>query len=304
MPLKSNLKDFRPSKEKYSRQMKLLSGGLINNRYFPDGVITIYPWDHKIDEWMSERSKKMSRGRSLLFYVLPKVCNLNGCPLDNFVASEVMSVLMVARSILRNDQVTFDYTCPECDTEGEATLKVPDQLERVGEKLPGWPGYDAITMPDCKDVVNMRPITVGEELSIMGRTENERKNCSDTVAYVLAGLVSVGDGKPDNVKEALDWFNAMSPRDQSYLIDTWDKVLPQLGTMVNMKCDHCEHEFQHNLRLDQDFFRREPRASDGRKVDDSVRTGVQVQGTNTGSDKSAGADNSSPSGQTRPVGKG
>ena len=301
VPIKTNLTDLRPSRGRYTRQIKLLSGGQINGDNFPDGMITVFPWDNSVDEWIASRVRKgANKGRNVLFQVLPKICDLNGLPLSKFVSSEVMAVLMVSRSILRNDAISFTWECEECGTSGEQTVKIPGDLQRVGEKNDTWPGYDAITLPDSKDVAKMRPITVGEELAVTDRSEPERKaTCSDTVARILAGLVAVNDGKPDSAKEALTWFNALSPADQDYLITEYDKTQPQLGTTIQMKCDSCEHEFNHTLRLDTDFFRAAGVSGNRRAVENPVRPGVQEQGSNAGPNTPAGVANTANAGVAR-----
>jgi len=291
MAINTKMKDLRPSKERYAKKIRLLSGGKINGEAFPDGALTVFPWDNGVDDWIQTRlSKGALRGRTILFSVLPRVCNLGTCPLEKFVASEVMGVLMIARSILRNDTVIFETECPQCNHKAENKIKVPEQLERIGEKKADWPGYDVILLPDCGDEVKVRPITVGEELAVIDRTETQRnQTCSDVVARIIAGIVSINESKPDNAKEAITWFQALPPIDADYLINEFDKAQPQLSNVVHVQCDECGRSFDHSLRLNEDFFRRSGPPSGGGKVDDSVRTGVQNKGSNSGPIKGPGA---------------
>jgi hypothetical protein len=289
MPIKTKLKDLRPSRERYARLIRLLSGGKINGAQFPDGAITVYPWDNQIDDWIQNRLQKGAlRGRTLLFNVLPRVCNLNGCRLEDFVSSEVMGILMISRSILRNDQVIFETECPFCSDKRQNQLKIPDQLERVGEKKADWLGFDVITLPECQDVVKVRPVTVGEEMALIERTDAVRaQTCNDTVARIIAGLVSINDSKHDNALEAITWFKALPPSDSDFLIEEFDKTQPQLSNIVHVQCDECGRSFDHGLRLNDDFFRRVGPASDRGKVADAVRVSVQDQGSGGGPNKAA-----------------
>lgn len=277
MAINTKLKDLRPARERYQRTIKLLSNGLVNGDYFPDGQLVVYPWDNGVDEWLAQRVRKGAiKGRNVLFSVLPRVCNLNGCPPDKFLSSEVLLVLMVSRAILRNNQVTYDFECPHCSASGEAKLSIPDNLTKIGEKFAGWPGYDDITLAECQDVARVRPITVGEELAVIDRPEAVRlKTCGDAAARVISGLISVNGGAPTNPQEAITWFNAISPADQKQLIDDFDKTQPQLDTEIKHECDECGKLFSYNLRLDEDFFRRERQASDGGTVAPALQTGVQ-----------------------------
>jgi Zn ribbon nucleic-acid-binding protein len=198
-----------------------------------------------------------------------------------------MGILMISRSILRNDVVIFETECPACNDKHQHQLKVPDQLERVAEKKADWLGFDLITLPDCQDVVKVRPVTVAEEMTLMDRTEVVRaQTCNDTVARIIAGLVSINDSKPDNAAEAITWFKALPPSDSDYLIEEFDKNQPQLSNIVHVQCDECGHNFDHGLRLNDDFFRRVSPASDRGKVADVVRAGVQDKGSGSGPNKS------------------
>jgi len=297
MPIKTNLRDLNPSRDRYIRSIQLISGGHFNGAAFPDGMITVYPWDFNVDEWLTTRIRKGAlKGRSILFNVLPKVCNLGSCKLENFIASEVMLVLMVARSILRDDVVEFEHECPSCGHTGSDRIKVPDQLERIGEKKLGWPGYDLITLPKIKDVVKVKPLTIGEELQVLNRTDHERAaTCSDSVARVMSGIIDVNDGKPDSAMELIQWFNALPPSDQEFLLEEFDKTQPQLSQVVSMECDSCGVKFDRALRLDEDFFRSAGGARHRKSLAQSDTPGVQGSGVNDRPVEGAGVANAKSS---------
>jgi hypothetical protein len=254
--IKSNVTDLKPSKDRFKKQIKLLSGGKVNENHFPGGQITIYPWDYKVDEWIQKRQRSgIGSTRSLMHNLLPMLCNLNGCPPDKFIASEVLTVMMVSRSILLNDKVSFDYACPGCKKTGAGTVKVPDELERLGEKPETWPGFDIIVLPDCKDSVKVRPLTVGDEISIDSRTDLQKSRCGEAAAKVIAGVVSINDTTADKVDELIQWFESLPPGDQNHLIREFDKLQPQLSTDIHLECNECGKQFDYTLRLDPDFFR-------------------------------------------------
>jgi hypothetical protein len=290
MSFKSKLTDLRPARQKFSKAISLLSGGMVNAEYFPEGRLTVYPWDNQVDEWIQGRLRKgNTKGRTLLFHVLPKVCDMNGCPLDKFISSEVLMVLMVSRSILRNDVVEFESECPDCQTNHVNKLKVPDQLEKIGAKNSSWPGFDLIDLPTVGDQIKTRLVTLGEELAIIERPEADRGNiCSDTIARLVAGIASINDGTPDRAIDVVNWFRALCPSDQEYLLEAFDKTQPQLGVAVHLKCDACGKEFDHVLQLDNDFFRRPGTSSNRGKVADTSGPGVQVKGADARPQQSTG----------------
>jgi hypothetical protein len=277
MPIKSNLKDLTPSKDRYTRKFQLLSGGRINGEFFPGGQITVYPWDFQVDEWISARTRKgLIKGKTMLFQVLPKVCNLNGCPVEKFVWSEVMMVLMLSRSVLRNDELKISHSCPSCQNDAEDTVKIPDQLEKIGEKGADWPGYDEFTLPDSADVVRVRPITAGEEMRILDRSENDReKICSDDMARVISGIVSVNGGVADTPSELLTLIKAYSPKDVECLVEQFNKAQPQLSQVLHMQCDSCGNKYDYILSLNQDFFRTSSEARIGKPLQKANDPSVQ-----------------------------
>lgn len=289
MPLQTKLTDLRPAREKYSRTITLLSGGAACPGAFPEGKLTVFPWDSKVDEWFATRLRRgAGRGRTIFFYLLDQLCDLNGCPRDKFIASEVMTVLMVARSILYQDAVEYSAECPECGAVERTQLKIPDELEKIGEKAPDWPGFDTITLAKSGDVVRVKLLTVGEELAILERSEEQRRRCSDSVATVAAGIVAVNDGKPDSAAEVLTWLNALPPADFEQLSVQFDKLQPQLSTAVHHQCGSCGAAFDYSLRLDVDFFRREGLSGDRKQVETDVRTGVLQPGVDRRSNSDAG----------------
>lgn len=292
MSIKTNIKDLRPAKEKYCREVELLSKGYFNRAAFPDGKITVLPWDSSVDDWIARRLQKGGNsGRSLLFQVLPKVCNLNGCKVDDFIASEVMLILMVSRSILHRDAVTYEAVCPECDFHSPTTVKIPDQLEKVAEKPGDYPGYDQLTLPECQDIVQVRPLTIKDELDVVSRPEDVRqRTLPDQSARVLTGIMTVGGGKPENLMELVGWFNALPPGDSEFLAQEFDKIQPELSRTVKHKCDACEHEFSHILQLNEEFFRRGGTPESRKQVAPAGNPSLQKQGTPDKPVRRAGSD--------------
>ena len=262
MAIKTNLTNLKPARERFKKVVNLVSGGKPNQQYFPDGKLTVFPWDHNIDDWITTRVRSGSNNaRTLTFDLLPRLCNLNGCPPNDFLASEVILVMLVSRSVLLNDVIKFGHACPKCGATGEDQVKIPDELSRVGEKAADWPGWDLVTLPESKDVLKIRPATVGEELRLLNRSEVDRKRVSDSIWRMVAVLISVnesadGTGKVDNAQEAVVYLEALAPSDFKYLQEAYDKLQPGISTDVHIKCDGCGTEFEHTLKLDEDFFRR------------------------------------------------
>lgn len=277
MPIKTNLTDLRPAKEKYARQIELLSKGFANRQAFPDGKITVFPWTGEVDDFIATKLRKLgtNKGRQLLFQIIPKVCNMNGCAIDDFIASEVMLVLMVSRSILHDDKVTFAPECPSCGFSKQETIKIPDNLEKIGEKAIDWKGYDLVTLPACKDEVAIKPLRVKDEISVSDRPQAIKDQVPDLIARIIAGIHSIGGGT-GTLNELIQWHRALAPSDQQYLSEKFDELQPALSTKISIECEQCGKEFDHFLQLDEDFFRPSGAARHRRKVEAKVPPSVQI----------------------------
>lgn len=257
--IKSNIKNMTPSRQAYRQEITLLSGGYVNPTAFPDGKITVYPWDHEVDEWIQQRGKKPRR-HLMLWELAERLCNLNGCKREQFLVGDVNTVILVARAIVHKNIIRYTPVCSHCGTaNAEDSVKVPDELEKVAEKPPGYPGFDLVILPESQDHVKVRPLTIGDEISIEERTKEQKAIISDDLAQTFAAIVSIGDGaqegQPDSMQELSLWWQALHPADKKALIAGIEKCTPHLSGQITHKCDHCEKPFLHNLTFDTNFFR-------------------------------------------------
>lgn len=257
MPIKSNITDRRPRREKFKQEITLISGGYANRSAFPAGKITVYPWDTSIDAWLTEAANSATgtdRDR-VLYDLMGRVCNLNGCKLEDFVVGDVNTVLMVARSIQNKNVIQYLAKCPKCGAEATDTIEVPGELLPVGQKAPDYNGLDKVTLDDDKEVVETRPLRIRDELAIVGRTAEDKARINNTIAHILAGIVSINSTQPDRIDEALEWYLSLSPHDAAQLEKHMEDSTPHLSQEFPQKCDACHHVYPYRLALDQEFFR-------------------------------------------------
>lgn len=256
MAIKTNLKSLTPRRQVYKREITLLSHGYSDTAAWPDGKITVYPWDNTVDQFLLENVRKLSR-QELVYGLLRKCCDLNGGNIDNFIADEINIVLLVSRALSTDGIVTYVSVCPHCGFRKQEQIKVPDSLEKVGEKTPDYPGYDIITLPVVQDVVKLRPLTVKDEKLIMGRPEETRKAVPDSELRTLMRIMTVNDGKPEALDELLIWYRALHARDSKFVEEKGREITPHLNVNILHVCDEpdCGKKFTHPLSFDQDFFR-------------------------------------------------
>ena len=299
MAIKTNLTDLKPARDRFCRTVTLLSRGYYAPQSFPNGQITIYPWDTSIDEWFTNQSrKKGTKGANLMFDVLPKICNLNGCPVDEFLASEAVLILMVSRRILHKDAVQFGTVCPHCGNQQTESVKIPDELGKIGEKPEGYPGWDEITLDTSKDTVRMKPYRIGDMRRLVEMAKEpvfRTIQVSDSVIQVTQSIIDIGGGKPDSAHEILNWFLALHPGDAEQLLHFYDSIQPSLDTSVVVECEdnRCGKTFDYKLQLDADFFRRRGLPGASQPVGAANGAGPQNRPVLPGSDKNPGVGTAS-----------
>lgn len=255
--INSKMTDLRPRAVKYSRQVRLVSGGYTNRAAFPNGMITVYPWDSEVDNWLVEEANKTTptEEATVLYRAVERLCNLNGCPLEDFPVGDVFTVLLVARSIQHECTIQYQPVCPHCRFEHLTKLKVPDDLEQLGRKADDYAGTDKITLPVCGDVVTLRPLVVGDMFKILGRDETARTAISNSLAQTLSHIVSINDSTADTAKELMTWYYALPPKDCAFLVEQEGELTPQLNMVQYHECDRCKKKFEHELQIDRNFFR-------------------------------------------------
>lgn len=279
MPLKTNLTKLTPRREVYRKEIKLLSGGFSAPESFPGGRITVYPWDSTADDLMLESARNGENHVAGLVKVLKHLCNLNGCSPDNFVGSEVNTVFLVARAIQSGGVMHYPAVCPACGYETSESVRLPDDLEKLGEKGPGYPGYDDITLPNCKDAVRIRPLLIKDEMLILNRTPIQRQDgYSESLLRTLVPIVNVGGGQPDTIEELKRWYDALPPEDEGYLKTMQSRLTPHLNSTLEHRCDKCRFDFKHTLSFDREFFRPSLSPEQGGEIQDDVRSGVAREG--------------------------
>jgi hypothetical protein len=255
MALKTNLTDLTPGREKFKQEIQLISGGYSCPKAFPNGKITVYPWDNEVDTWLVERSRRA--GNQVTWELLKKVSDLNGCPVEDFVLGDLNTVLMVSRAITSNNIISLSPVCPHCRVENKpAEIRIPDELEKLGEKKLDYQGFDNVILPVSKDVVSFRPAQVKDEIQISETDDAKKMEMGGEDAMRALMLVTaVGGGAPDSLKELVTWWRALHPSDREFLLLEQDRLTPHLNQNVMFKCDFCFRDFDYKLKIDRDFFR-------------------------------------------------
>lgn len=274
--IKSNVTDKRPRREKFKREIKLISNGCAHPTAFPGGKITIYPWDSAIDAWLNEAAAKATGTATdrLLYDLMAKVCNLNGCPLEDFIVGDVNTVLMVARSVQTNCAISYLTVCDKCGNEMVDEITVPEELKPVGQKKDDYQGFDTVVLKDSTDTVDVRPLRIRDELAILGRTPEDQLRVSNHLAHCIAPVVGVNQTQAERLEELVEWYEALSPADAKQLQDFVEANTPHLSQELVQNCDRCGHTYPHRLILNQDFFRSGSFGAAGRALAKDIQPSV------------------------------
>lgn len=256
MPIKTNLKSLTPRRQQYKKEITLLSHGYNNPTAWPGGKLTVFPWDNSIDQWLLDNVRKLTKAE-LVYGLLKHCCDLNGGSLDDFIAEEINLVLLVSRALSTDGIVVYTSQCPFCGAKKQEKIKVPDELEKLGEKSPEYVGFDEIVLPVVQDKVKIRPLMVKDERIIIERDDDRKKAVPDTELRTLMRIVDINESKPDSHEELLTWFRALHSKDAKFLEDEGRRLTPHLNTNIPHVCDEieCARKFTHPITFDQEFFR-------------------------------------------------
>lgn len=255
MAIKSKLPSLEPARKRLRTSIKLLSGAYYARDAFPDGMITVYPWDYDIDLWVQGQRQGQVKPDTL-YRVLPMVCDLNGVDVNVVPIGDLFTILTVARAITLDSVIKYSPVCPSCAvTNQEIEVKIPSGLARFGEKGPDYPGWDEFTLPKSGDSVRVRPLTIGDERAIVARSPEAVAKVDHPKMRILTGVVSIGGGVPESLDELLGWWAALHPADKVEFTRKQDDLFPHLGDTIEHSCDACGFNFVVPLGIDATFFR-------------------------------------------------
>lgn len=256
MAIKTNLKTLTPRRQMYKKEITLLSHGYNNATAWPDGKLTVFPWDNSVDQWLMDNVRKLTKAE-LVYGLLKRCCDLNGGNIEDFVAEEINLVLLVSRALSTDGIVVYSSMCPFCGAKKQEKIKVPDELEKAGEKTADYPGFDEIVLPIVQDRVKIRPLLVKDEQIIIERDEDRKKVVPDAELRTLMRVVDINESKPDTQDELVTWFRALHSKDAKFLEDEGHRLTPHLNTNIPHVCDdiECRRRFTHPITFDQEFFR-------------------------------------------------
>ena len=253
MAINTRLPDLSPARDRFKTTITLPSSGYVDTKAFPNGVLTVYPWTADLDEWVIKRHGSNASKNTMLHDVFPKLCDLNGCPPDKFLLSEATLVWLVSRSIRSHQKAAFQTACPECGVKTELTVTIPDDLERTGEKPADYAGYEAVTLQDSTDTVQLSPLSVGKSRAALDRPAGSIY--ADSVSMLAAMIHTVNGGRPDSMSEACQYVTALSPYDHGTLSKFAQDLNPGVSTRLEIECDACKHNYQHAIQFTDSFFR-------------------------------------------------
>ena len=180
---------------------------------------------------------------------------------DDLLIGDKNAILIAARISGFGAQYITSVTCPQCTTMGEQEFDL-DEL-RVGDEPPVLPegvtetdhGTYLIKLPTLKVNVEVKLLTSADEKRLTAVKDRKRKmklpesNYTDNLKSIL---VSVEGRDDDSSLQKL--LEVMPLRDSTYLMKTYQSVVPNLNTELLFSCEMCHHEGGIELPFTADFF--------------------------------------------------
>lgn len=251
MAIKTNISGT-PSRELLKTEITVLSHGYYTNGRWPDGKITVFPWDSYTDDLLLRRVRDNASDVAL-YDLLPRLCTLNGVPLNSILVGDAQTILLVSRAARKSCKIMLSYTSQ--GKTKDTQIIIPDQLSKIAEKSADYPGYDTIILPDAKDEIALRPLTIGDMKSVYSRTDDEKIQLPNKIMSALIAIMTVGGSKPDNPEELQHYWDAITPTDQQYIYDQQDALYPHLSDTVELVDTDTNEKYSFKIDLDSKFFR-------------------------------------------------
>jgi len=293
--IRSNVDSLPPEFTEFT----LPSGGLPYRNNFPDfpSVARVGSFTFKTECILTtnmDLMEKMARITRDVFQNLPP-----NFPIDDLLEEDQMVVMALARGQTYGESYIFATVCPSCKHRESHEMKIPEQLPVVNWKFDSLEKLEehlTVALPYSKDVVRLRPITVGMgKKSVKGNepanapAEGEAapaeakprssksaivkatavaaapdkvslsdlpKEASDFLFGVARRIESVNGTTPDSLQEAADWLLRLSGRDRVAIEEHRVKTACGINYDIPVKCDNCANQFTAFLPIASSFFRR------------------------------------------------
>jgi len=251
MAIKSNKQGPRAGKE-----FILPSGGYPYKGKLPEGRITVYAFNFDAEQVLAGDGD----GASKMNGVIPYICNLpEGLEVSDLLAPDQFYILLAARSLSFGASYSFSTSCPACDKPEKHTFTLPEGLpiNRVEES---FEGYHTFTLPDSQDVVKVRFLTVGDDLSVDAAAKQFKMNARDPgdpgYKFRLAKhVVSVNDGLPESLQEVVAYLSELDGKDPQVFKREIETNQPGVPPLLTIQCPSCSEQYEIPFKMTQEFFR-------------------------------------------------
>jgi hypothetical protein len=258
MAIKSNASKVPPKSMEY----KLPSGGLLYEKSddaedFPDKV-TVHPFDFVTESILLSNMTSTDKSLRILEAVadFPK-----GFDARNLLVADEYVILAIARALTYGETYKFATICPNpsCSHEEAHNMLIPDELP-----IKVWSKKDVsnlhVQLPNIKDRVDLRFLTVGDEVIIQKQAE-QRESLREgfDVKYLrkmamhiravnneeIADYSEAEEYLRNNVKGAdMVAFKEAILEKSCGIIPNWD-----------IECDKCGKQYISSIPIVRHFFR-------------------------------------------------
>jgi hypothetical protein len=256
MPLKSNRKG-----PKVSQVFTLPSHGFPYPDAFPEGRITVYPYNSEVEQTIADEGivpqERINKAVKCIA-AFPEVFNT-----DDLLVGDQYYVFAASRSMSGDAQYKFKTQCSSCGKQEEHEFTLPNGLP-IKEYPATFKEPLTFDLPDLKDTIGIRFLRVRDEKQIRlfcktrKQVHNEQGDITIT-ARLASHIASVNDGQPDNLDEAYEYVKGLAGADFIKLRTEIQKSQPGLMQLLRVQCPHsdCNTVYTTVFPINADFFRPE-----------------------------------------------
>ena len=240
------------------KEFILPSGGYKYGGKIPGGKIKIHSFNFDVEQILAGEGDGLLK----MSQVTPLIADLpEGLTVGDLLSADQYYMVLASRAMSFGDEYGFSTTCTACGKKERHMFILPDGMPVVRFKEDFKEPF-VFELPNCKDSVAIRFLTVNDDLSINQYAKQREANISDPgdpgYKFRLAKhIVSVNGTVPDNIDDAINYVSSLDGKDPLVFRSTIEENQPGVVSLLTIICpkDDCREKYEVPFRMTSEFFR-------------------------------------------------